>query len=143
MAHKRSAPLEWHLPPLSFTLGRLTKGLLCWSGTFLELAHVQARRFPRAQARRFPRVQASACLKKISTSCTNNMLRIILAKRVDVGHDVSNSLFFKATKQQIEKGWHSMWSRRIVKDGRRRTSATAKAPLELQNHPCATRKQEH
>ena len=35
VAHKRSAMLEWHLPPLNFTLGWHAQGLLCWSGTFL------------------------------------------------------------------------------------------------------------
>ena len=32
---ERYAPLEWHLPPLNFTLERLTKGMRRWNGTFL------------------------------------------------------------------------------------------------------------
>ena len=34
--YAKYAPLDWHLPPLNFNLGWLTKGMRRWNGTFLH-----------------------------------------------------------------------------------------------------------
>ena len=39
VAHKKYAPLQWHLPPLNLPLGWLTKGTHRWNGTSSKFYH--------------------------------------------------------------------------------------------------------